>query len=92
MAFTARFPGRCARTGNPINRGDMIESVGKGRYALLAPPMNRSIDAYDDEDAGRYMTRAGLVSDVWVLSSGKELYRNKRGRCEDAPCCGCCNV
>lgn len=28
MAFTAKFPGRCARTGNPINCGDMIESVG----------------------------------------------------------------
>jgi hypothetical protein len=90
MSFSAKFPGRCARTGNPINRGDMIESVGKGRYALLAPPMNRD----DDESAAaeRYMTRAGLVSDVWVMSSGKELYRNKRGRCEDAPCCGCCNV
>ena len=24
-------------------------------------------------------------------SSGAELYRNRQGRCEDAPCCGCCN-
>jgi hypothetical protein len=20
------------------------------------------------------------------------FYRNKRGRCEDAPCCGCCTI
>ncbi len=25
------------------------------------------------------------------LNSGAELYRNNNGRCEDAPCCGCCN-
>jgi hypothetical protein len=26
-----------------------------------------------------------------VLSSGEVLTQNRRGRCEDAPCCGCCN-
>jgi hypothetical protein len=25
------------------------------------------------------------------LSSGAEIYQNSRGRCEDAPCCGCCS-
>jgi hypothetical protein len=25
------------------------------------------------------------------FSSGAEWYQNKRGRCEDAPCCGCCS-
>jgi hypothetical protein len=25
------------------------------------------------------------------FSSGAEYYRNKQGRCEDAPCCGCCS-
>jgi len=25
------------------------------------------------------------------FSSGSESYTNKRGRCEDAPCCGCCS-
>lgn len=24
-------------------------------------------------------------------SGGREYYQNTRGRCEDAPCCGCCN-
>lgn len=24
------------------------------------------------------------------FSSGTTLTRNRRGRCEDAPCCGCC--
>lgn len=25
------------------------------------------------------------------FSSGAEVYQNARGRCEDAPCCGCCS-
>jgi len=25
------------------------------------------------------------------FSSGAEVFTNKRGRCEDAPCCGCCS-
>lgn len=25
------------------------------------------------------------------FNSGAVSYRNARGRCEDAPCCGCCN-
>jgi len=30
--------------------------------------------------------------DVIKFSSGEEFYRNKKGRCEDAPCCGCCTI
>ena len=26
-----------------------------------------------------------------TLNSGVTLTRNARGRCEDAPCCGCCS-
>jgi len=28
---------------------------------------------------------------VTRFSSGEEVYRNSQGRCEDAPCCGCCS-
>lgn len=33
--------------------------------------------------------RVAPVSTV-VRTSGGTFYRNARGRCEDAPCCGCC--
>ena len=26
------------------------------------------------------------------FSSGETAIRNARGRCEDAPCCGCCTI
>ena len=35
------------------------------------------------------------VSDTIVFfgySGAREFYRNKAGRCEDAPCCGCCTI
>jgi hypothetical protein len=29
----------------------------------------------------------------WIMTgaNGQEYYQNRSGRCEDAPCCGCCN-
>ena len=30
-------------------------------------------------------------SDLFVIG-GREFIRNARGRCEDAPCCGCCTI
>ncbi len=29
--------------------------------------------------------------DSFVIG-GKDFIRNSRGRCEDAPCCGCCTI
>lgn len=31
------------------------------------------------------------VSDSFTFGD-KTFYRNKKGRCEDAPCCGCCTI
>jgi hypothetical protein len=31
------------------------------------------------------------VSDV-ISFGDNTFYRNKNGRCEDAPCCGCCTI
>ena len=39
---------------------------------------------------GRASSR-GRGSYVTRFSSGATLYTNRGGRCEDAPCCGCCS-
>jgi hypothetical protein len=61
----------------------------------LGASVDETLDPQDEATiaAGRYLRRSleRGVSHVWS-SGGRELYRNKRGRCEDAPCCGCCNV
>lgn len=101
----AKYPGRCIRTGASIRPGDSIVWHGRGR-AELADTVDPMLAAVADMDpelvasdpdaalaAGRYMARslARGVSDIW-RADGQEFYRNKRGRCEDAPCCGCCNA
>ena len=65
------------------------------------------IALYDARIAGRWaalcvsVAGAGLFSHIAcdngpavigiTLNSGVTLTRNARGRCEDAPCCGCCS-
>ena len=115
--MTARYPGRCAVTGQPFAAGDVIRAASRNRYALVARAAARLESAPVDPDAadialaesiepgiaaddpyaaaaaGRYL-RASMargVSHLWT-SGGREFYRNRRGRCEDAPCCGCCNA
>jgi hypothetical protein len=29
---------------------------------------------------------------ITIRTSGGTFYRNTAGRCEDAPCCGCCTI
>lgn len=42
-----------------------------------------------DESANDWSRAVGYV--VTRFSSGHTVVRNARGRCEDAPCCGCCD-
>lgn len=82
----AKYPGICARTGAKINPGDTILWERKGVVYLsdLLPPEGETY-------AAPYIRRAKSVSNVFNFG-GNEFYRNRAGRCEDAPCCGCCNI
>jgi len=76
----AKYPGLCTRSGARINPGDFIIYNTNTKRAELEP----------DADRMTY-TASPRVSDVYSIG-GREFYRNKAGRCEDAPCCGCCNI
>ena len=77
----AKYRGRCAHSGAPIYPGDDIRyDTTTGRAYLT--------ERGDCQTAGRY---SRYQSNIYTTSTGAELYRNKAGRCEDAPCCGCCN-
>ena len=79
----AKYAGFDSRTGASIRPGDQIQYDTSTRRAWLA-------DLGDEQQAAsRY--NPSWVSHVWT-SGGREYYRNKQGRCEDAPCCGCCNA
>lgn len=77
-----------------ISRADPADTVDPdAAYAAALDPDLAAAEHDAAAAAGRYL-RASMrrgVSDVWT-SGGREFYRNRRGLCEDAPCCGCCNA
>lgn len=86
MIMTAKYPGICALTGAQIHPGDTIEWNRKTRKAVLVT------DDGDDMTMEERAMFTSSVSHVYRFASGEFGYRNKRGLCEDAPCCGCCTV
>ena len=85
----AKYPGRCALTGIPINPGDEIIYDTVAKRAYFTEPGDCAVDT--DYLAARTRTPKEYRSHVFNFS-GKEYYQNKQGRCEDAPCCGCCTI
>ena len=81
MTMTAKYPGRCKGCGGSIVRGEEIEwSRGKGA---------RHVDC----GSSRLRAPSRRVHTVQFGGSDDTVYtRNVNGRCEDAPCCGCCTI
>lgn len=93
----SKFPGKCRDCGATVSRGETIAYHGRGLGISCAECATELPDYDEDEAAGlesgtlandRRMARNGLT--VVRTSSGWSGTRNSRGRCEDAPCCGCC--
>jgi len=81
----AKYHGRDARTGVAIRPGDEIIYCTATRTAWIT----------DDDDGMTFTATVPkirpYVSDVLIIG-GAEYFRNKAGRCIDAPCCGCCTI
>jgi hypothetical protein len=58
------------------------EVADQARALLDGAPGRRSSYPRNRSSYGSYYTR---------FQGGGEAFQNKRGRCEDAPCCGCCS-
>jgi len=78
MPFIAKYKGRCTRTNNTILPGDVIDYRKGTRKLVLIESRVAAVDtiALGNQYTGTY----------------KVFTRNARGRCEDAPCCGCCTI
>jgi hypothetical protein len=88
----AKYRGKCAISGARINVGDEITYDTETRSAWLVEPGDCQIDTGESQYlAHRTRTNPNYVSDVYSIG-GREYYRNKRGLCIDAPCCGCCTA
>ena len=89
--MSARYAGRDAITGRRFNAGDEIRYDTATRKAWVHEPGD--MDAPISADKRRQPPiSADYVSHVIDFGSGRQYYRNKAGRCEDAPCCGCCTI
>lgn len=89
-SMIAKYSGKCAISGARINKGDHIVFDTVTRKAWFSEPGDCQIDT-SDYLAARTRTPRNYVSDVYSIG-GREYYRNKRGLCIDAPCCGCCTA
>jgi hypothetical protein len=81
-------------TGNTYPVKDQIKALG-GRWNSYRKgwevPMDKADEARSLVDSAPSARRSRYVSDVFKTSGGT-FYRNRSGRCEDAPCCGCCTI
>jgi len=77
----AKFPGYCKKTGARILTGDLIQWSKAGAVLITG----------DDLIAARKAPRIEAITLIGDQGP-KTFYRNARGRCIDAPCCGCCTI
>jgi hypothetical protein len=87
-------------TGNTYPVREAIKALGgrwdKRAQGWLVPPSMaaKAWELVDNAPAAaprRPRREDRYVSHIYNIG-GQEYYRNKRGRCEDAPCCGCCTI
>jgi hypothetical protein len=84
-------------TGNTYPVKEQIKALG-GRWNKAAQGWDVPSARADDARAlvagagpSTYRPRQRYGSRYTRFSSGAEVYTNRNGRCEDAPCCGCCS-
>ena len=83
MTIRARYSSECPGCGAKIEPGTLVTwSPGtRARHPGCAGQT-----AVQRRQARRY------GSTYTRFSSGAEVFTNRAGRCEDAPCCGCCTI
>lgn len=84
MTITARFSSQCPVCGQRIGKGSRVEWE-RGSMA-------RHVECCGQTGGERQASQSKRYGSTYTrFSSGAEVFTNKRGRCEDAPCCGCCS-
>ena len=91
--MTNRYPGTCTVCRTRVAKGDgVIERKGR-RWTVKHESCFHAQQTASAEDAwARAITRprGDGLSRLYIPSSDTLLTQNAKGRCEDAPCCGCC--
>lgn len=84
-SIRAKYAGKCIYCGDRMAKGCMVN----WRKDLGICCSSCYQETYlDSSDYQPNLTGNELVT--FTFSSGAVAYQNRKGRCEDAPCCGCC--
>lgn len=102
MDVPGTFPGAAGGRA-PKSRGEDLRSskeslVATNRFPAPCSVCGANVPARGgqlDKVGGAWQVthlacKEGAPSVMSVSFGGKSFIRNTRGRCEDAPCCGCC--
>ena len=79
-AMTSKYSGTCRQCGDSFPAGASInydKTGGRGRKA----------EHVDCDTAASYPQDRPIIE---ITTASGTFYQRSGGRCEDAPCCGCC--
>ena len=77
--------------GNTYPVKDAIKALG-GKWNKTAKGWDVPDEVADEARALVSNASSRKYKAYAVTTSGGTFYRNYNGRCEDAPCCGCCTI
>jgi len=80
--ITLKFAGTCKECGTELPVGTKAKWYGRG--------VVYGLDCHS-KPVGTPRRSRYKSNFYYSPSTGNEWYQNKNGRCEDAPCCGCCS-
>ena len=93
-----RYKARCANCGTIVESGrgylDSYQSGRRKRFYVTCGACSEVMEPMenilDDGHAAAMHAVKNVPGTLYIPSSGFVGFRNPAGRCEDAPCCGCC--
>jgi len=95
-----KYKGSCTNCGVVVQSGrGYLHSYQSGRRKRFYVTCNAcqeemepdcQIDGNDDDHAAAMHAVRAIPGTLYIPSTGFVGFRNPAGRCEDAPCCGCC--
>jgi len=94
-----KYKGACTNCGAIVQSGSgylhSYQSGRRKRFFVVCSTCqyegtsNDEAGINDAHDAAMHAVRT-IPGTLYIPSSGFVGFRNPAGRCEDAPCCGCC--
>jgi len=95
-----RYKGSCTNCGTIVQSGrgylHSYKSGRRKRFFVTCIACSEEIESEschignDDDHAAAMHAVKNIPGTLYIPSSGFVGFRNPAGRCEDAPCCGCC--